>query len=90
MTDPARAQFRVIHLNPPECDCCICGERCIVAQGVPIYEDEIVPDDYQGEWGGQSVCRRCYYVVRGIQSEQPGRIILKAQVRALLQPEFTQ
>jgi hypothetical protein len=28
---------------------------------VARYEDQVVPDNYQGEWGGAAVCVPCYW-----------------------------
>lgn len=78
------APVTVIYLHPPEADCWICDERCLCQQGVARYEDMIVPDDYEGEWGGAPVCLTCFYIVRGLQAEHPGRILLRAAVRQLV------
>lgn len=51
--------------------------------GIPVYEDEILPDDDPGEWGGVSVCPLCYYLVRGLQSEHKGRIQFQTVKRLL-------
>jgi hypothetical protein len=26
-----------------------------------MYEGEVVPDDWEGEWGGFTVCEGCYF-----------------------------
>lgn len=74
----------VIQLDPPEDLCHLCDKGCRVAQGVPIYEGEIVPDDHRGQWGGVNVCLRCFYLVRGIQEQHPGKLIPFWFVRKLL------
>jgi hypothetical protein len=81
------AKVSVIYLHPPEADCWICEERCLCQQGVPRYEDQIVPDEYEGEWGGAATCLRCFYVVRGLQAEHPGRMISVMFVRMLIKGE---
>lgn len=64
----------IIDLSPIEFQCHICEEWQVVSRhepsyGIPIYEDEIVPDDYQGEWGGVSVCRPCFDTTRQMQAD---------------------
>jgi hypothetical protein len=79
-----RPKIVVIDLNPHDVECHLCDRPCHYRQGVPIYEGAIVPDDHQGEWGGVPVCLRCYYLVRGLQSEHPGKLIPFAAIRGLL------
>lgn len=74
----------VINLNPHDVKCHLCDAACEYRQGVPIYEGMIVPDDYQGEWGGVPTCQRCYYLVRGLQAEHPGKLIPFSEVRKLV------
>jgi hypothetical protein len=74
----------VIDLWPHSCDCTICGSETSDHFGIARYEDEIVPDDYTGEWGGSPVCERCFYLIRGLQEQNPGKCITFAQVRSLL------
>lgn len=61
MSTPANS-FLVIDLWPHETECVLCGEWLYLkdAKGLPMYEDEVVPDDYPGEWAGFSVCDACY------------------------------
>jgi hypothetical protein len=80
----AVADVVVINLTPHGIDCHVCDEEDNAGHGIPIYEDVIVPDDYTGEWGGVPVCLRCYYVVRGIQSENPGKCVSINTVRRLV------
>lgn len=66
----------VIYLNNFEIECAVCSQTHIYdpaspSFGVPMYESEILSDADLGEWGGQPVCPRCYFIVRGIQSETP-------------------
>ena len=48
----------VIDLFPPVATCCICGDGSLKS-GIPMYEDMVLPNDWQGEWGGQPACDRC-------------------------------
>ena len=48
----------VIELWPIVEFCCICGETSHKS-GIPVYEDLVLPNDWQGEWGGQPACDTC-------------------------------
>lgn len=74
----------VINLWEITCECTICNKETSDKFGIPIYEDEIMPDDYQGEWCGSPVCRRCFYVTRGWQSEHPGKKITTNAIRKII------
>jgi len=50
----------VIRLDEPTADCWVCGQETFLDFGLPVYEDEILPNDWQGEWFGATVCPRCY------------------------------
>ena len=41
-------------------ECWICGADTVMQWGVPAYEDQILPNDWEGEWFGQSVCEPCH------------------------------
>lgn len=60
MIDEQKLAIKIIELYPHEVYCHLCGAFCYVVEtyGLPIYEDEIVPDDYEGEWGGVPACKR--------------------------------
>jgi hypothetical protein len=55
----------VISLWEPWAECCVCERVCGLEFGLAMYEDEIVPDDYTGEWGGRPCCALCYEINRG-------------------------
>ena len=58
---------------------------CIVDQDTAIMDKPyIVPDNYDGEWGGVSVCEKCYLIMRGMQAERPGQIIARTEVIRVL------
>jgi hypothetical protein len=78
------AALAVIDLFPTEDECRICGSPVISHHGIPMYEDEIVPDDYSGPWAGFSVCPHCYFLVRGLQEAFPGQPLPVHVVRRLL------
>ena len=50
----------VIQLDEPTTDCWVCGTETYLDQGLAAYEDEILPNDWTGEWFGVHVCHRCY------------------------------
>lgn len=57
--------LRVIRLFPIECNCSICWELTAGGLCLPMYEGEVLPDDYEGEWAGMTVCKKCYAAHRG-------------------------
>lgn len=62
------ADITIINMEPmfpPADDCCICGCEVVVYSFQPnyalaMYEDRIVPDEWDGEWGGFTACKSCY------------------------------
>ena len=50
-------------------ECTICG-RPIVGRwgsyGVPMYEENVLPNDWPGEWGDFPACERCYEVQQSL------------------------
>lgn len=57
----------VINISEPSDLCCVCGEETWMDQGLPCYEGEIVPSDWQGEWGGFTACRECHFLFSEIK-----------------------
>ena len=49
----------VIDMGVPWADCCICGEPSL-QMGIPVFEDLVLPNDYEGEWGGRPACPECF------------------------------
>jgi hypothetical protein len=70
----------VIDLWAPQCECTLCGVVTSDKYGIAIWEDTIVPDDYEGEWGGSPVCKRCYDAAAQVQARRPGEIITFSDV----------
>jgi hypothetical protein len=58
----------IIELWPPIDDCCVCGAVTEMEYGLPMYESDIVPADWTGEWAGFTACRRCHSTFTGISS----------------------
>ena len=54
--------IEVIDMWPPTADCFICGLETYVDFGLPVYEDWILPNDWEDEWFGATVCARCYSI----------------------------
>lgn len=55
------APIQIIDLWPRESECVLCGEHLWGCKlGLPMYEGEVVPDDWPGEWAGFDVCAPCY------------------------------
>jgi hypothetical protein len=51
----------VIDLSARESECCACGTAVLdPRKGLPMYEGEIVPADYEGEWSGFDACDECH------------------------------
>jgi hypothetical protein len=71
----------VIELWPATTNCVICDAECLHRQGLAIWEDRIVPDEYQGEWGGAPACPECFEIARDLQAESPGSWIPFSAVR---------
>jgi len=74
----------VVELYPVTYECVICGAETQGKHGLARYEDQVVPDDYEGEWGGAPACALCYVVAGGLQAAHPGRIILFDDIRRLV------
>lgn len=71
----------LIELWPAWTNCVVCNEECLHKQGLAIWEDQVVPDDYQGEWGGAPACRECYELAADLQEESPGQFIPFSAIR---------
>ena len=52
--------FTIIRLDEPTDFCCVCNQEVYMDYGLAMYEGDIVPNDWKGEWGGFTACRRCY------------------------------
>lgn len=51
----------VINLSPRFSDCCVCNAPLVdCRKGVPVYEGDVVPNDWAGEWLGMDACDVCY------------------------------
>ncbi len=53
-----------INLNPRITECVLCGKEISHIYCLPMYESEVVPDNWEGEWGGFTVCKSCYFIHR--------------------------
>ncbi len=52
----------VINLNERWADCWVCGNPTLCASGfgIPVYEDIVLPNSWDGEWFGQGACEPCF------------------------------
>lgn len=58
--------FTVIQLDAPTDFCCVCDTEVFMDFGLPMYESEILPNDWRGPWAGFTACRRCFDLFNGI------------------------
>mgnify|MGYP001584071269 CR=1 FL=1 len=63
--------IEVIHLDKREAMCCVCGADCPPHCGIPIYEDFVLPNSWEGEWGGMDACRACWTAQQVITTPIP-------------------
>lgn len=40
-------------------DCHLCDKPSL-NKGIPVYEDYVLPNDWDGEWGGVPACDCCF------------------------------
>jgi hypothetical protein len=59
----------LIDLSEPMTGCWVCGLATYLDQGLAVYEDEILPNSWNGEWFGATVCPRCYALFNDKVSE---------------------
>lgn len=57
-----KPEMLIINLNKHYVDCYVCSKPTIPKYGIPMYEDIVLPNDWDGEWFGQTVCRRCFSI----------------------------
>jgi hypothetical protein len=65
-----------IRLYDPCAECSVCGAETVSRWGIPVYEDYILRNDEEGEWGGAPACEVCYAI------HQAGNIDLLYRIRA--------
>ena len=50
-----------INLAPRETECIVCDAPLTdCRQGVPVYEDMLLPNDHEGDWAGFDACPPCF------------------------------
>lgn len=81
-------RITIISLSAYVFDCAICDRHVELpyhaeSHGVARYEDEVVPDGYTGDWGGASVCERCYWIERGLHAKAPEAFIPFSVIRKI-------
>lgn len=65
MTTPATpsgtlAALRVIRLDERVAECYVCGTESPPHWGIPLYEGEVMPNDWPGDWVGVDACQECW------------------------------
>ena len=50
----------VIDLSPPGDVCVVCEAAANPRKGIPMYEGDVVPNDWNGDWAGYPACDRCF------------------------------
>ncbi len=58
------ADVLTISMQALPADCWACGSPEATGSnfGIPIYEDLVLHNDYEGEWGGAPACPRCFEI----------------------------
>jgi hypothetical protein len=69
----------VIDLSQEVGTCAICGDETDGRGGVPMYEDLVLPDDWQGEWGGFDACEACRDVQRLLTAPAPAAVVRRVR-----------
>lgn len=63
--------INIIELWPATDECCVCEDEVLMEYGLPMYESEIVPEDWPGEWGGFMACKRCWQMFTDVKEPLP-------------------
>lgn len=51
----------LIELFPRETECIVCETPLVNSRrGIPMYEGEVLPNDWDGPWAGFDACPECY------------------------------
>ena len=50
----------IIDLNPRWAECWLCGTETPCRWGLPVFNADLVSNDFTGEWGGVPACRECH------------------------------
>ena len=50
----------IVIWQPPAEHCYFCDAPTDRSKGIPVYEGEPVPADWEGEWCGVSACDECF------------------------------
>ena len=76
------AEKTVIRLQQLPADCWVCGADATGYRlGIPVFEDFILPNDYEGEWGGVAACPSCFK-----KQEQLTAPVLVSKFKAICAP----
>jgi hypothetical protein len=51
----------IIRMQALPADCWVCGgDATGMHHGIPVYEDQILPNDWPGDWAGVPACEGCF------------------------------
>ena len=76
------ARVCVINLTPCDAECWVCGGWIADLEfGIPIYEDRVLPNSWQGDWGGVPACERCFEAQQKLQASVTARGLLRIIAR---------
>lgn len=76
----------VVDLNARPSECGVCGVGLPDVGytsggiGVPMYEDLVLPNDWEGEWFGTDACPRCYALQSAIDKPVPAHLFGRGEV----------
>jgi len=58
----------IVNLSPRESECGVCGVPLMECRtGIPFFEGEPVPHDWQGDWVGRDACPTCFAAYEATQ-----------------------
>jgi len=61
-------EIEIIRLDEIYEDCYVCGRYVRCRQGLPVYQEHILPNKWKDEWAGVIVCPFCYELFKEIDS----------------------
>jgi len=53
----------------------VCGGEA--TEGIPVYEDLVLPDDWEGEWFGADACAACARLQHQLTEPIPVSLLLQ-------------
>lgn len=84
----------IINLFPRETECIVCeAPLSDCRQGVPVYEDLLLPNEWTGDWGGFDACQRCFEIQGKLTEPTPlaevrAKLIAESSTAPPIRPEW--